>query len=446
MANLALTIDSYFRPYSFEERIKPYLLYKDAYEKAEAAYDELSDKADTFSYLANKLGDDPNNRAAMIYKGYADELHRQADDLAMNGLNMSNRRALNNLRRRYQGEIGQLVKADERMKEVQKKRDALQAAGKQMFYGVDNLDINDFLGDGSQFNGYAIDADDLRKEAAAYAQNVSSGMYESDLIPSTNKYFLEQVQRHGYRPEILAAWRNNLESIPEFNRAVDDIIKARGIDTNLKGRNYEEARQTIINGIMEGTVSKTTSDFTSNPGVLTAAQQEAADRAAAKQAFDEEQLDFTRSVSGYENKGTKENPDWVYNPNKDQQVKKAQAVAEAKIVRDENGKPINTRSGSSRTRARKAKPSKQFDAKGNAYDVTSSNNTNRGKIISYEEAISKYPAVGQYISAEDKDLYDFFENEDFKRVNVIGHPDNTGNTSDEDFIMNESDLESENQL
>ena len=311
MATYNFVIDSSFRPYSFEERVKPYLLYKDAYDKAEAVYDELSDKADTFSYLADKLGDDPNNKAAQIYKGYADELQRQADDFARNGLTMANRRALGNLKRRYQGEIGQLVRADERMKEVQKKRDALQAAGKQMFYGVENLDINDFLGDGSQFNGYAIDAEDLRREAADYAKNVSSSLYDSDLVESTNKHFLKEVEKYGRDPEILAAWRSDLESIPEFQNAVNDIVRARGIDTNLKGADYDSAVQTIINGVMEGAVSKTTHKYVSNPDVLTAAQQNAAAKAERAQILSENRagLKWNPTTQSYDRNDPNE---WMY--------------------------------------------------------------------------------------------------------------------------------------
>jgi hypothetical protein len=52
----------------------------------------------------------------------------------------------------------------------------------------------------------------------------------------------------------MTAWRQNLESIPEFNQAIEDIMSARGVNGNLTGANYERARQNIINGIMEGSV------------------------------------------------------------------------------------------------------------------------------------------------------------------------------------------------
>ena len=118
--NVDFTINSYYQPMSMQEMMTPLVMYKDAYEKSEAAYEDLSSKADTFKYLAKKLEDNPDSEAAKIYKGYADELSKQAEDLARNGLSMNNRRALTNLKRRYQGEIGRLVSADEAMREEQK--------------------------------------------------------------------------------------------------------------------------------------------------------------------------------------------------------------------------------------------------------------------------------------------------------------------------------------
>lgn len=271
MPNLNLVIDSSFRPYSFEERVKPYLLYKEAYDKAEAEKNALMDKAGMFKYLADATAEDEPAKA--IYEGYARDLEAQAADFSKNGLTMNNRRALSNLRSRYAGEIGMLEKADERLKKIRDRRDELQAAGKQMFYATATPRLSDLLGDGSQFNGYAISADDLRKEASDYARNVSSGIYSSKLINSTNKYFLEQVEKHGRSPQLMAAWRAGLESIPEYNQAVYNIAKARGIDTNLNGADYDGALETIKNGLMEGTVYNTSSKYMPNPGQLTKAQE-----------------------------------------------------------------------------------------------------------------------------------------------------------------------------
>ena len=109
-ANYSFTIDSSFRPFEMQELLTPYMMYKDTYEKQEQAYNELSDKSDMFRYLSDTLPKE--SKARQIYEGYANELSKQAEDLSRNGLSMNNRRALMNLKRRYQGEIGRLEAAD----------------------------------------------------------------------------------------------------------------------------------------------------------------------------------------------------------------------------------------------------------------------------------------------------------------------------------------------
>ena len=439
MPNLNLVIDSSFRPYSFEERVKPYLLYKEAYDKAEAEKNALMDKAGMFKYLADATAEDEPAKA--IYEGYARDLEEQAADFSKNGLTMNNRRALSNLRSRYAGEIGQLEQADKLLKAEQALRDTARAKGQQMLYANNDLRISNYLGNNKP-NAYGIDTEDLRKEGALYAQTVSSGVYSDPEVSDINKYFQGILQTQGYSPEVMQAWRNKLAEIPTFDRAVEDVLKARGVTDNLTGADYERARQSVINGIMEGSIYKENRDVKQNPGQLTAAQEASNSLGWANHNESVRQHNAQMKINGFD----PETGEYL-GADKDPSVQKTKAATEAKIVRDKNGNPINTRSnGTTRTRARKAKPSKQFDAKGNAYDVSISNNTNRGNIISYEDAVAKYPAVAKYISADNKDLYDYFDNG--QRVSVIGHADNVENPEYNDslFEMDESVLEDGNQI
>lgn len=266
-----LVVDSGFQPFSMQEMLTPFMMYKDAYDKTEEAYTQLSSEADKFKYLSETLPEGSKSR--QLYEGYANELNQQAQDLAANGLSMSNRRALTNLKRRYQGEIGRLISADAAMQEEKKLRRANKDTS--MLYAQDNLSVDDFL-DGATPNLYGISGEDLRKEAAQYAQAASSRIYGNTQIQDINKYFQDIIQTQGYSPEAISAWRQNLESIPEFNQAVEDIMAAKGVNGNLTGANYERARQNIINGIMEGAAYQEKRQSHQNPGVLTAAQANSA--------------------------------------------------------------------------------------------------------------------------------------------------------------------------
>ena len=131
-------IDSSFQPFSMQEMLTPFVMYKDAYEKDDEAYNELSQKAGDFKYLADTLPE--GSKAKAIYEGYANELQSQADDFSRNGLSMSNRRALSNLKRRYSSEIGRLEKANAAMEEERKLRRANKDTS--MLYATDNLNID----------------------------------------------------------------------------------------------------------------------------------------------------------------------------------------------------------------------------------------------------------------------------------------------------------------
>lgn len=310
-----LVIDSSFQPFSLQEMMTPFLMYKDAYEKDEAAFTDLSEKADKFKYLSETLPE--GSKARQLYEGYANELSQQAADLAQNGLSMNNRRALTNLKRRYSGEIGRLDLADQALQEEKKLRRANKDTS--MLYANDNLSIDQFL-DGQTPNLYSVSGEDLRKEAAQYAQAASSRIYGNSRIENINKYFQDIIQTQGYTPEVLAAWRQNLQSIPEFNQAVEDIMSARGVNGNLTGANYERAKQNIINGIMEGSVYQEKRTSHQNPGVLTAAQAASNALGWANHNESVRQHNLQLEMNGYErdDKGN-----LTYNPEKDVVQKKA---------------------------------------------------------------------------------------------------------------------------
>ncbi len=323
--NYSFVIDSSFQPFSMQEMMTPLAMYKDEYEKREAAFEDLVDKSDKFKYLSETLPE--GSRARSIYEGYANELSKQADDLAKHGLNINNKKSLMNLKRRYQGEIGQLDRADLAMQEEKKMRRQMASKDPSLLYAVDNLSIDQFLGDNTP-NLYNVSGEDLRKEGAQYAQAASGRIYGNTQVQNITKYYQEIAQTQGYTPEVLAAWRQNLESIPEFNQAVNDIMDARGVTGNLTGANYKRARQNVINGIMEGAVYNESKKVENNPGVMTAAQAASNALGWANHKESVRQHDLQLKMAGYDENG-------VYHPKNDQSLKKAEAVAKAKA----SGKP-----------------------------------------------------------------------------------------------------------
>lgn len=302
-------VDSNFSPFNMQEMLAPLAMYKDAYEKSEEAYIDLSNNADKFKYLSETLPE--GSQARKIYEGYADELNRQATDLAQNGLNMGNRRALTNLKRRYQGEIGRLVTADAAMQEERKLRRTMNAKDSSMLYAMDNLSIDDFL-DGNTPNLYNISGTELYTRGAAAGKAASSRVYNAGDEGSTlNGYYRKWVERNGYSKESMDAFRANASAIPELQQAADAILAERGVTDNLTGNNLERARQSVINGIIDGAVYTEKVNPVRDPGVMSASERDASARGWAankraqeewnmrKQAYeDERKLKYTFDENG----------------------------------------------------------------------------------------------------------------------------------------------------
>ena len=271
MANYSFVIDSSFKPFSMQEMLVPFQMYKDAFEKTEDAYMDLSQKADTFKYLSETLPED--SKARQIYEGYANGLAEQAEDLAQNGLSMANRRALASYKRRYQGEIGRLSKADEALQKEIDRRTALSANDPTTLYATDNLSIDDFL-DRKKPNDYSVSGDKLYQRGLQIGASDSSRIWSNPKVQDVNKYYQDFITTNGRSPEVLNAWRRDLMSIPELNDSLNATLKEFGVTDNLKGINLERAKESVINGIINGSTYKRNDAIQQNLGVLTAAQQE----------------------------------------------------------------------------------------------------------------------------------------------------------------------------
>ena len=271
MANYSFVIDSSFKPFSMQEMLVPFQMYKDAFEKTEDAYMDLSQKADTFKYLSETLPED--SKARQIYEGYANGLAEQAEDLAQNGLSMANRRALTSYKRRYQGEIGRLSKAEEALQKEIDRRTALSANDPTTLYATDNLSIDDFL-DRKKPNDYSVSGDKLYQRGLQIGASDSSRIWSNPKVKDVNDYYQDFITTNGRSPEVLKAWRRDLMSIPELNDSLNATLKEFGVTDNLKGINLERAKESVINGIINGSTYKRNDAINQNLGVLTAVQKE----------------------------------------------------------------------------------------------------------------------------------------------------------------------------
>lgn len=412
--NYSFVIDSSFRPYTQEEILRPLIDYKNAYDKAEAAYTEYGDRLDKYRDFAMQ---NPDTEAAQIYNNYANDYNTAFNTFLERGLPGS-RRSLLQLKKRYQGEIGVLDNADKALQEELKLRRELSAKDPSLLFAEKDLNLNSFLHN-KRPNLYSISAEDLRKEGSTYAQAASSRIYSDSRIQDVNKYFQDIIQTQGIRPEILNAWREQLVSIPAFDRAVDDILTARGVTKNLTGDDYETARQSVINGIMEGSVYKEARNTERNPDVPDWAQRDASNRAWAN-------YNMQRALNGLI--PDKNSPtgmrysfeDDVKNQRQMQLLEKKKELGIG-VGKNSSGKSGGSGRSASTSKASQMKKGVRIswegnDPSGEGYkgkatieDIASDDNKHVGTYLSYEE-LPQYAKdiVDRAIKDGRPDLYDYY--------------------------------------
>lgn len=261
---MAYVIESSYKPFSFQELATPYMLYKDAYDKQEANLEALYDKASAFSDLEDLPED---SKARKIYDNYMNTLNAANKDFASNGLTMSNRGMYNDIRKRYQGEIGRLAQAKTKVEDINKQRMALRMQGKGMIYSKDNIDIDDMLGKDKP-NMFGISTDYLYSLGSKAGAASSSRIWSNPEIKSTaNKWFLLSSQANGYSPEMLAKMRDDFMAIPEFKKQVENAMKANGVTDNLTGDKYTQAVLNYANGFIDSCTYKRNDSFQHDPSI-----------------------------------------------------------------------------------------------------------------------------------------------------------------------------------
>lgn len=289
--NYNFVIDSSFSPLTMQEMLVPFNTYKEVFENTEKVYDDLQQKADTFKYLSKTLPE--GSEARKMYEGYANDLYAKSQDFMSNGLSMGNKRGLMEMKRRYQGEIGELARADEALKKEQELRRTVAAKDPSMLYKTDNLTIDNFL-NGNTPDTWSISGRELYAQAAAAGKALSSRVFSAgDGGKTLGGYFRDYVQRNGitqdqlnkFREQILNDFSSQVTVLPEFQAEAQMLLDAEGVSDNLSGDNLRRAQQQVIRGLVDGAVYTEAHNPTRDPGVMSTYERQSLDRQAAAQGL-----------------------------------------------------------------------------------------------------------------------------------------------------------------
>lgn len=234
----SLVIGSKFRPFSYSEMLAPIEVATTEHRAIEEGLGEMSAKAGMWDKLANQQSDPV---AYAQYKTYADDLIKQADLLARQGLTPESRRGLLDMKRRYSNEITPIEVAATKREELTKaQREAIQKDPSLMFnidYGTASLD--DLINNpNATYN--TISGSELSKRASMMASNLAKTIQENPQYQSIlgGQYF-QQMQQLGYTPQqVMQTIMNDPNAPSELKQVADTVWQEAGLDT------WDQATQT----------------------------------------------------------------------------------------------------------------------------------------------------------------------------------------------------------
>lgn len=185
-----LTINSQFRPFTYDEMVKPLTLYKEV-------YDEERDKLDNLSYLTEKMRDiaqqEKSPEAYAIFKQYSDQLERLSSDFNKYGLKRGTRNKLSQMKRGYAASIEPLIAADTALKEANAFREKVGPNG---IFQVNNYDSIDSFLHGKVANNKYVDRQSLIKETASLTEAaMAEAMEDPEFIKAMSDQYW-QIKQH----------------------------------------------------------------------------------------------------------------------------------------------------------------------------------------------------------------------------------------------------------
>ena len=245
---MQLVIDSKFRPFSYDELIKPLMQYKEAYDKVEADYSNLAAQTEQWKDIANQT---QSPEAYAMYSKYANDLNKVVDDFSR-GMTLQNRSQLATLRRRYASEIIPIAKAATRKRELEEEQRKLSLQDPTRLWQrrASDISLDDFIKNPSLDYGQSYSGQSLAAQSSAIAQNIAKGLMDYGMGKPVDAYTNTFIQRHGLKASDIQDYLsgNPTATSKMLQKIHDQVLASSGISS----WNNKEAEAKATNYINQG--------------------------------------------------------------------------------------------------------------------------------------------------------------------------------------------------
>ena len=237
MANYSLVVNSKFKPYSFDELVKPYLMYKQAYDEQEKALSDLSVKANVWKDLINP---DLEANAYKNFSTYTNDLENSVGTLSKYGLTPAARQAMINMKKRYASEITPIeVAYTTRQKQAESQQNAKnQNSTLEFSRWASTTSLDEYMKNPQlaydSYSGKQV-AEQVSTAVAALSKRMQQNPVEWKGILG-NQYFQGIIQK-GFSPEaVLEVLEKSPNASPILKKIVDEAVSS----TNVRDWNDEK--------------------------------------------------------------------------------------------------------------------------------------------------------------------------------------------------------------
>lgn len=256
-----LVINSQFRPFTYDEMVKPLVQYKEAYDKVEQDYSDLAAQTEMWKDIVNQTN---SPEAYAMYKDFSDRLNVAVEDFS-HGMNLSNRGALLGMKRDYAKSIVPIAMANEAMKAANDFR--AKAGADAIFEVTDYNSLDQFL-HGKTANNRFLSREAVIKQTAAVTEAaMAEAMRDPEFKQAMGGQYWQIVQHTGgsYK-DLMEAMKLGMMDNPlaqnRFSEIRQRMLKDLGVDRfDATGQKY--LSDAIDTGMYVG-LDKPTTQFQAN--------------------------------------------------------------------------------------------------------------------------------------------------------------------------------------
>lgn len=284
-------LNSTFRPFTYDEMVKPLVQYKEVYDKLEQDYSDLTAQTEMWKDVVNQTN---SPEAYEMYQRYSNDLAAVTESFSR-GMNLNNRRALLGMKRRYAQDITPIAQADAAMKAANEFRAKMEPDA--IFQVGEYTSLDKFLHGKTANNKYQSREALTKKTAAMTEAAMAEALRDPEFQKAMgNQFWMITQHTGGSYEELTEAMKLGMIDNPiaqnRFSQIRQQVARNAGI------QNYDVAGQQAImeaidTGLYAG-LDKPVRSFQANADHITPVQRHQMAVQDAQLALAKDELQFKK--------------------------------------------------------------------------------------------------------------------------------------------------------